>query len=106
MASLPKACGRRELSKRPYRTYTRRRFGALYAESVPEENAEFFNKFMGTSVTSYADVEGVSRVGDTPWKELVERQVNALRFGSVLITVHEGRVVQVETSVKVRFDKP
>lgn len=39
------------------------------------------------------------------WREVVERQVSALRFGSVLITVHEGRVVQVETSVRVRFDK-
>jgi hypothetical protein len=39
------------------------------------------------------------------WLEIVERQVRALRFGSVQITVHEGRVVQVETSVKVRFDK-
>ncbi len=40
------------------------------------------------------------------WLEVVERQVEALRFGSVQITVHEGRVVQIETSVKVRFDRP
>jgi hypothetical protein len=40
------------------------------------------------------------------WLDVVERQVNALKFGSVHITVHEGRVVQVETSVRVRFDKP
>jgi len=39
------------------------------------------------------------------WLELVQRQVNALKFGAVHITVHEGRVVQVETSVRVRFDK-
>jgi hypothetical protein len=61
---------------------------------------------MATSGTGYADFEELTRVNDAQWKELVERQVNALRFGSVLITVHEGRVVQVETSVKVRFDKP
>lgn len=61
---------------------------------------------MATSATGYADFEELTRVNDAQWKELVERQVNALRFGSVLITVHEGRVVQVETSVKVRFDKP
>ncbi len=42
---------------------------------------------------------------DDRWLEVVERQVNALQFGSVHITVHEGRVVQVETSVRVRFDK-
>jgi hypothetical protein len=40
------------------------------------------------------------------WLKVVERQVEALRFGSVEITVHEGRVVQIETSVKVRFDRP
>ena len=40
------------------------------------------------------------------WLDVVERQVSALKFGSVHITVHEGRVVQIETSVRVRFDKP
>ncbi|MFZ4773799.1 MAG: DUF2292 domain-containing protein [Terrimicrobiaceae bacterium] len=39
------------------------------------------------------------------WLGIVERQVGALKFGSVSITVHEGRVVQIETSVKVRFEK-
>ncbi len=40
------------------------------------------------------------------WLQIVERQIEGLKFGSVEITVHEGRVVQIETSVKVRFDKP
>lgn len=39
------------------------------------------------------------------WLSIVERQVEALKFGSVSITVHEGRVVQIETSVKLRFEK-
>ncbi len=39
------------------------------------------------------------------WLEVVGRQAEALRFGSIQITVHEGRVVQIETSVKVRFDR-
>ncbi len=39
------------------------------------------------------------------WLKIVEQQIGDLRFGSVGITVHEGRVVQIETSVKVRFDK-
>lgn len=46
------------------------------------------------------------REGENDWLEIVQRQVRALKFGSVQITIHEGRVVQVETSVKVRFDKP
>ncbi|MDD5198900.1 MAG: YezD family protein [Terrimicrobiaceae bacterium] len=40
------------------------------------------------------------------WLDVVGRQVQSLKFGSVHITVHEGRVVQVETTVRVRFDKP
>lgn len=40
------------------------------------------------------------------WLEVVSRQVSSLRFGSVEITIHEGRVVQIETSTKVRFDRP
>lgn len=39
------------------------------------------------------------------WHEVVQRQVEGLKFGSVEITVHDGRVVQVETSVKIRFEK-
>lgn len=48
----------------------------------------------------------VPETGEAGWKDIVERQIKNLRFGSVQITVHEGRVVQIETSVKVRFDKP
>ncbi len=39
------------------------------------------------------------------WVDIVERQVRALKFGSVQIMVHDGRVVQIETSSKIRFDK-
>jgi hypothetical protein len=39
------------------------------------------------------------------WLEVVRKQVAALRFGVVQITVHDGRVVQVETTERVRFDK-
>ena len=39
------------------------------------------------------------------WLELVREQVAFLRFGTVLITVHESRVVQVEKNEKVRLDQ-
>lgn len=39
------------------------------------------------------------------WLEVVKQQVTGLKFGAVTITVHEGRVVQIETSVKLRFDR-
>lgn len=39
------------------------------------------------------------------WVDLVRQQVASLRFGTVLITVHESRVVQVEKSEKLRLDQ-
>ncbi len=39
------------------------------------------------------------------WLKIVAQHVEDLRFGSVVITVHEGKVVQVEVSTKVRFEK-
>src|SRR5688572_6362323 len=37
------------------------------------------------------------------WLEVVRKNVANLRFGSVQITVHEGRVTQVESVEKTRF---
>jgi hypothetical protein len=37
------------------------------------------------------------------WLEVVRRKVEAIRFGSVQITVHEGRVTQVEAIEKTRI---
>lgn len=37
------------------------------------------------------------------WLEVVRRKVDDLRFGSVQIIVHEGRVTQVESLEKTRF---
>jgi hypothetical protein len=39
------------------------------------------------------------------WLEVVQKQVASLRFGVVQITVHDARVVQVETTERLRFDK-
>ncbi len=57
------------------------------------------------SATDSPDERTILPTEDT-WLEIVERQVRSLKFGSVHITIHEGRVVQVETCVRVRFDKP
>lgn len=38
-----------------------------------------------------------------PWIDVVRQKVAAIRFGSVQITVHEGRVTQVESLEKTRF---
>jgi hypothetical protein len=37
------------------------------------------------------------------WERAVRRAVRALRYGSVEVVVHDGRVVQIETREKVRF---
>jgi hypothetical protein len=37
------------------------------------------------------------------WQEVVRRKVASIRFGSVQITVHDGRVTQVEAIEKTRF---
>jgi hypothetical protein len=37
------------------------------------------------------------------WLEVVRNNVANLRFGSVQITVHNGRVTQVESIEKTRF---
>ncbi len=38
-----------------------------------------------------------------PWLEVVRQKVAAMRFGSVQIVVHEGRVTQIESTEKTRF---
>ena len=40
------------------------------------------------------------------WQELVRRQVGSLNFGVVQIVVHDGRVVQIERTEKVRLENP
>lgn len=42
----------------------------------------------------------------TEWLEIVRKNVANLRFGSVQITVHDGRVTQVESIEKTRFVAP
>lgn len=40
------------------------------------------------------------------WLEVVRKNVSGLRYGSVQITVHDGRVTQVESIEKTRFVTP
>ncbi|MGV3754955.1 MAG: YezD family protein [Verrucomicrobiota bacterium] len=40
------------------------------------------------------------------WLAVVRQRVSALRYGVVQVVVHEGRVVQIECTEKVRLDKP
>jgi len=38
------------------------------------------------------------------WLEVVRTKVEALRFGSIQIIVHDGRVTQIEALEKTRFN--
>jgi hypothetical protein len=40
---------------------------------------------------------------DLEWLNVVRKKVSQLRYGSVQITVHDGRVTQVESIEKTRF---
>lgn len=41
---------------------------------------------------------------DQEWLERIAAQVNGLEYGSVLVTVHDGRVVQIDRTERKRFD--
>ncbi len=41
--------------------------------------------------------------GRIDWLEVVRTKVAHLKFGSVQITVHDGRVTQIESIEKTRF---
>jgi len=41
---------------------------------------------------------------DSGWIELIIDSLRGLRYGSVNIVVHDGRIVQIEKSEKHRFD--
>ena len=48
---------------------------------------------------------GLENGGNHNWLEIVREQVGSLRFGVVEIVVHDSRVVQIERTERVRFDK-
>jgi hypothetical protein len=39
------------------------------------------------------------------WLQVVQDQVDALRFGVIQIVIHDSRVVQIERTQKVRLDR-
>jgi hypothetical protein len=40
------------------------------------------------------------------WLKVVYAQVESLKFGTVQITVHDSKVVQIERVEKTRLDRP
>jgi hypothetical protein len=44
-----------------------------------------------------------SSASEPEWLELVRAQVGSLRFGTVQLVVHDGRITQIERTGKVRL---
>lgn len=38
------------------------------------------------------------------WQERISDQLEGMEYGSVLITVHDGRIVQIDRTERKRFD--
>lgn len=56
------------------------------------------------TLSSQPSLAAEVKVSSSDWIGIVEEHVQRLRFGSIGITVHEGRVVQIETSTKIRLE--
>ncbi|MFD0590769.1 YezD family protein [Paenibacillus sp. GCM10027627] len=41
---------------------------------------------------------------DGVWQERILNQVSGLQYGQVIITVHDGRIVQIDRTERTRFD--
>ena len=52
-----------------------------------------------------SQVERDEPVAGPKWLRVVRDHVQSLRFGTVVVTVHDGRVVQVERTEKLRFEQ-
>ncbi len=44
--------------------------------------------------------------GEPAWLGVLINHVRSLHFGTVQVVVHDSRVVQIEKTEKVRFEKP
>jgi len=54
------------------------------------------------------DDDSLNLSGDSRSLEIVKKIMDAIenvRYGSVEVTIHESRVVQIERKEKIRFDK-
>jgi hypothetical protein len=64
------------------------------------------NRMSNIAKNDAVKASGQSAESMPVWLQLVRDHVRSLKFGTVQITVHDSRVVQVERVEKLRFDKP
>jgi len=46
-----------------------------------------------------------AKISEPSWFDLLKQQVGSVRYGIIQIVVHDGRVVQIERTEKIRFDQ-
>jgi hypothetical protein len=67
----------------------------------------FSTLFVSSTHQSASPKAATTGTGPEPeWLKLVRAHVGELRFGVIQITVQDGRVVLIERTDKLRFDKP
>ncbi|NCW26769.1 MAG: DUF2292 domain-containing protein [Verrucomicrobia bacterium] len=42
--------------------------------------------------------------GEQKWIGVIKEKLTGLRYGQILLTVHEGRIVQIERTEKTRLE--
>lgn len=57
-----------------------------------------------SSINKSGRVEAGKPAAQADWLEAIRQQVNSLRFGVIQIVVHDGRVVQIDRTEKIRVD--
>lgn len=55
---------------------------------------------------SIPDSHAESETHNPPWLAVVAEKVRGMQFGTIQITVHDAKVVQVERTERTRFDVP
>jgi hypothetical protein len=59
----------------------------------------------GGSATDQQNQDALRAELQPEWLRLVRRQVESLKFGTVEITVHDSKIVQIERVEKTRLDR-
>jgi len=62
-------------------------------------------KSSGSAVPASAQ-ENPAPAGGKAWLSVVEEKVRQLRFGVVQLTIHEGKVVQIDSTERTRLENP
>ena len=50
-------------------------------------------------------VTATAAAAESDWLKLLQRQVGSLRYGIVQVVVHDGQVVQIDKTERVRLDE-